>query len=235
VPVAAQVLNLGERGRRRWPADLAGARLAAVERREHHGLQRVNVVGVADQHARAVDLAAVLGQHRPAPGAAEGGDVEGVPAEAVRHGDAGAGQSGWDGVAVAAEGDQRLRGHDPLDGDGGGKRRWQRRERLGLGECPDGAALALALANAVVADAGAERVQRHLRLGDAELVGQGAPPALRRAVVALLDAALAVAVPRGADVDVHAVVLGDRGERGRHPPGGGMADGRHPVEPPPLG
>ena len=187
--------------------------------------------GVADQDAGAVGLAAVPGQHRPA----RGRDVEVVLAEAVGDGHGRAGQAGRDGVAVAAERHQRLAADDPLTVSGRGERRGQRREALGGGELPDGGALAVALADPAVAGAGAERVQRRLGLGDGEVVGHGPPPALRGAVVGLLHGALAVAVPRRAQLDMHAVVLGDRGEGGGDPAGVRARDGGHPVEPPALG
>ena len=62
-----------------------------------------------------------------------------------------------------------------------------------------------------------------LGLLDGELVGQGAPPALRGGVVGLLHHTLAVPAPGRADRDLHPVVLRDRGERGGDParcPGG---------------
>jgi hypothetical protein len=78
----------------------------------------------------------------------------------------------------------------------------------------------------------AQPVQAGLGPGDGDIVGQRAPPALRRGVVGLLHHALAVAMARGAEVDPDAVVLGDPGKRRGQPPGRRRADRGHAVKPP---
>ena len=83
--------------------------------------------------------------------------------------------------------------------------------------------------------AGAPGVQELLGLLGRDVVGQGAPEPLRGDVVGLLHDALAVAAPRRARPHGHAVVLGHRGERRGDPPGSGVHDGGHPVEPPRRG
>lgn len=80
----------------------------------------------------------------------------------------------------------------------------------------------------------AEPIQGRLSFLDADVVGQGAPPALRGGVVGLLHHALAVAPSWRADRDLDAVVLGDRGEGRGHLAGLGVAHGGHPVEAPLL-
>jgi len=211
---------------------LCVAGLVGGERREHRVLQGGDVHGVGDHHARAVGLASVPGQHRPG----RGRDVQAHLAEAVRHRQGRAGQARWDRIVVAAERDQRLSAHHPGHREGRGERRWQRREqpRLGAGERADCGLQAVALAGPTVALPGAEGVRGRLRHGHGEPVRDGAPPALRGAVVGLLHAAFAVAVPWWAELDVHAVVLGDRGERRGDPAGVRARDRGHPVEPPRL-
>jgi hypothetical protein len=60
-------------------------------------------------------------------------------------------------------------------------------QRFGGGQLADGDPLPVAAAGAGIADPGAEPVQVGLRAHHRVLVGQSAPPALRRAVVGLLD------------------------------------------------
>ena len=78
----------------------------------------------------------------------------------------------------------------------------------------------------------AELVEALLGGGDGGVVGDGAPPALRRGVVGLLHHALAVAVARRAEIDPDRVVLRGVGERRRQGSGRRGADRGHPVEPP---
>ena len=185
----------------------------------------------ADGGAGAVGCPVVHGDHHPAGG----GDLDDRGAEPVRHGHRAVGQLRRHGVAVAAEGDQGLRGHLPGHGQhrGGGPGR-QRRQRFGGGESTDAAAGPVRLDDpqAGVGLGGAERVQPGLGLPEGGLVGQGPPPALRRGVVGLLHHSLAVTAPRRADRDLDPVVLGDLGERGRDPPRRRVTHGGHPVEPP---
>ena len=68
-----------------------------------------------------------------------------------------------------------------------------------------------------VAPDGGEPVAVGLGLLDGQLVGQGAPPALRGGVVDLLHHAFAVAGAGRADRHGHAVVLRHPGERGGDP------------------
>ena len=149
--------------------------------------------------------------------------------------DLGAGQLGWHRVVVAAEGDQRLRAGGPRHGQDGRERRRHRRQRLGRGDGGHGGLAVGGRAHAGVAAQQTPPVQRGLGLLGRDVVGQGAPPALRGGVVGLLHHALAVAAPGRADRHRHPVVLGDRGEGGGDPAGARVADGGHPVEPPGAG
>ena len=83
--------------------------------------------------------------------------------------------------------------------------------------------------------AGCQRVHALLGGGPGGVIGQGAPPALRRRVVGLLHHALAVAMPRRADIDREAVILRQARELGGERAAARMADGGHPGRPPPPG
>lgn len=166
--------------------------------------------------------------------AGDGGQAQHSGAEPVPDGDPGSAHAGRDGVGVAAERDQALRGDGGGDLElGRGRRGRAGPQAFAGGQGTDGGALPVAHAAAFV-QPDAERVEAGLRCGDVDVVGQGPPPALRGGVVGLLDHALAVAAPRRADVDRDGVVLRDRGERRRQPARGRIADGGHPVEAPPA-
>jgi hypothetical protein len=145
--------------------------------------------------------------------------------------------SGADRVAVAAKRHQALRadlarrGQHRRVGPGGHRPQALRGGQLGH----RGALPVRAAAEPGVADPDAEPVQACLRLRRRQLVGQRAPPALRGGQVRLLHHALAVAPTRRADRDSDRVVRRDRPERGGQPPGVGVADRGHSVEPPPVG
>src|SRR5690606_33492229 len=83
-----------------------------------------------------------------------------------------------------------------------------------------------------VTTSGAPGIEAGLGRLDGDVVGQGPPPALRGGVNGLLDHALAVAASWWTDRDLHAVVLGDRGERRADLPGLGMTDRGHPIKAP---
>ena len=227
-------------GRAGWDALLAPVRGGGGERGQRGGLQRDDVAGVADHHPGPVGGQPVTGDHRGQPAGARaagraGGDVDAHGAEAVGHGHRRAGQLRRHRIGVAAVGDQRLRRDLPLGGEHRGERRRQRGEPLGRRVGEHAAPSPAQGAQPGVAAGRAERIQRGLRGLGRDVVAQGAPPALGGGVVGLLHHALAVAPPRRADRHGDAVVLGDRGERRGHLPRTGVADRRHPVEPPAAG
>jgi hypothetical protein len=171
----------------------------------------------------------VAGDHRP-PGR---DDVQVVLAEPVPDGDPHPRHPGRDRVEVALEGDQRLRADRPFRLQLGRKGQGGRREQgLGRGELRDSHLHSVDAAAALVHPDG-ELVDAGLGLLDADAVRDRAPPALRGSVVGLFDHAFAVAATGRADRDLNAVELRDPGERGGDLAAGGVADGRHPVEPPP--
>jgi hypothetical protein len=98
--------------------------------------------------------------------------------------------------------------------------------------CRDGRASVRRRTLASVAADPAEPVHTGLRLLHAQIVRQGAPPALRSSVIGLLHRTLAVLALLRADRDGHRVVLRNTGEGCGGPPRVGVADRRHPVKAP---
>ena len=67
---------------------------------------------------------------------------------------------------------------------------------------------------------------------DGQIVGDCAPPPLGCSVIGLLYRTFAVAAAGWADGNGDTVILGDAREAGRDATGVGVADCRHPIEPP---
>jgi len=158
-------------------------------------------------------LAAMPGQYHPA----QGDQVQGGGAQPVGHGHDSTAVAGAHRVPVTAKrhqplgADRRLDGHDRRIRAGR-----DRAQPLGGGQIGHPASGAVfAAPGPGVADSGAEPVQGGLGLGRGQLIGQGAPPALRGTVVGLLDHPFAVAPPRGANRDGYSIVRGHRAKRGR--------------------
>ncbi len=154
-------------------------------------------------------------------------------AEPEGDGDGGSGQFRGDAVAVAAEGHQCLGRHHSGHRQGGRERRGRRwTQRLGR---RDGDHRSLPVGGGTqpgVAALGAPGIEHLLGLLGRDVVGQGAPEALRSNVIGLLHHAFAVASSRWTRPHLHTVMLGDSGKGGLHPPGVGVDHGGHPVEPP---
>lgn len=227
--VGAQGVGGRAGGRSGWDA-LLGAVRPRGGRRGHGGLfERHDVAVVSDHDSGAFGCQGVAGDHR----AGLRGDVHVWRTEPQADPHLGAGEFGRDAVAVAAEGHQRLRRHGACHGERRReRRRWWGAQRLGSGDGRDRGFAVGGGAQPGVAPGGAPRVEPPLDLLDGDVVGQGAPEALRGDVVGLLHHALAVAAPGRAGANLDAVVLSDRGEGGLHPAGVGVDHGGHPVEPP---
>jgi hypothetical protein len=201
-------------------------------------VQRGDVAVVADHHPGAGRGDQVPGDHRrrhrsnTARAGRCGGDVEVGAVQADGDGDGGAVQMRRHGVAVAAEGHQRLRRDDPRHHQQRRELCRHRREDLRGGELGDGEPTLGAGPDPRVAACDAPPVQTGLSLLDAHVIGQGAPEPLRSNMISLLDHSFTVAPPRRTRPNGDAVVLGHRSERRADPAGLRGNDGRHPIETP---
>ena len=185
---------------------------------------------ITNRDAGAVRGEPVTGDRDPG----DGGDVEMLGTDRPGHRHGRAGEFGWYGVPVTAVGDQRLPRRDPgLDQQHRIRHRRDLLEGFGGGDGGHaGPTVGRGGAQASVASDRGEPVAVGLDLLHGQLVGHGAPPALRRGVVDLLHHPFAMPGTGWADRHGDAVVLRDAGERGGDPTRLGMADGGHPVEPP---
>ena len=135
-------------------------------------------------------------------------DLERRGAEPVTDGEEGADEAGWDAVAGTSEGDARVHVDRSRLADRRriGHRR-QGQQRLGIGELAD----RRGASRAGVGGRGAEAIEARLGLDDRGR-GQGPLPAPAQVADRCFDRTLAVAPPGRTGPDLHAVVVGDRGE-----------------------
>ncbi|NIL92804.1 hypothetical protein RhoFasSB10_05168 [Rhodococcus fascians] len=205
----------------------------------------VRAAGVRTRHRclfESVDMS-VIADHRPSPIGSEmvpgngdarcGDDVDDIGTQNMRHCHSGTGEFGWHRIPVTTIGHQRLARDDPVGAhDRRIRSRRQRMQPLGGSDRPHRRPPVLRRPQPGVTAQAAEPVEACLGLFDGQIVGDCAPPPLRCSVIGLLHRAFAVASAGWADGDGDTVIFGDAGEAGRDAAGVGVADCRHPIEPP---
>jgi hypothetical protein len=205
---------------------------ASVRCGHGRGVQRDHVPAITDGAAEAVGEQFVPGDDDPAGG----GDVDELATDRTGHHHPCCGQFGRHRIAVAAVGHQRLaRGGALLGHDHRIRLHRNGLQRLGVGEDGNGAAALTGGPHPGITTCAAKAVEVGLGLLGCDIVGQGAPPALRGSVIGLLHHTLAVAAPRRAHRHRDRIVFGHPGEGGGDPPRARITHRRHPVEPPRLG